>query len=154
MTATGGTGVITYTLTPAIPGLTLNPTSRVLTGTPTTVAGATMHSYTATDGDMNTATLTVSITVNAAATTVPTFGDATIGDLTYAIGTAVDLTLPVATGGGVFYSVRGATLPDGLTFTPATRVLMHSYRHDAFASAVAPHHHRPRRPRHPSGLRR
>ena len=65
--ATGGTGVITYTLTPAIPGLTLNPTSRVLTGTPTTVAGATMHSYTATDGDMNTATLTVSITINAAA---------------------------------------------------------------------------------------
>ena len=72
--ATGGTGVITYTLTPAIPGLTLNPTSRVLTGTPTTVAGATMHSYTATDGDMNTATLTVSITINAAASaTRPVF---------------------------------------------------------------------------------
>ena len=100
---------------------------------------------------MNDRHLTFTITVNAAAATVPTFGDATIGDLTYAIGTAVDLTLPVATGGfsaTLFYSVRGATLPDGLTFNTGTRVLsgmpttagftMHSYRvADAFASAVA-----------------
>ena len=94
--ATGGTGTLTYTLTPAIPGLTLNPTSRVLTGTPTTVAGATMHTYTATDGDMNTATLMFSITIDAA-DTAPAFTDgATVSAQTYMVNTAIEpLTLPV-----------------------------------------------------------
>ena len=153
--ATGGEGAITYTLLPAIPGLTLDATTGALTGMPTTAATAADHTYTAGDTDgsaagTDEATLTIRITVNAAAPTVPTFGDATIGDLTYEIGTAVDLTLPVATGSTppFFYSVRGDTLPDGLTFTPATRVLsgmpttagvtMHNYRvADVGARAVA-----------------
>ena len=153
--ATGGEGAITYTLLPAIPGLTLDATTGALTGMPTTAAAAADHTYTAGDTDgsaagTDEATLTIRITVNAAAPTVPTFGDATIGDLTYEIGTAVDLTLPVATGSTppFFYSVRGDTLPDGLTFTPATRVLsgmpttagvtMHNYRvADVGARAVA-----------------
>ena len=49
--ATGGNGASTYTLTPAIPGLTLDAATGILTGTPTTVAGATMHTYTAGDTD-------------------------------------------------------------------------------------------------------
>ena len=153
--ATGGEGAIVYALTPAAPaGLTFIPATRVLSGTPNTQASATTYTYTAGDTDGSTAgtdeaTLTFTIAVNAAAATVPTFGDATIGDLTYAIGTAVDLTLPVATGSDtLFYSVRGATLPDGLTFNTGTRVLsgmpttagftMHSYRvANVFARAVA-----------------
>ena len=156
-TATGGEGAIVYALSPAIPGLTLDPATGVLSGMPTTAAAATDHTYTAGDTDgsaagTDEATLTISITVNemTVTPTVPTFGDATIGDLTYAIGTAVDLTLPMATGGTspLFYSVMGATLPDGLTFTPATRVLSgmpttagmttHNYRvADVGARAVA-----------------
>ena len=156
-TATGGNPPISYTLTPAIPGLTLDAATGVLTGMPTTVAVMAMHTYTAADGDSTGGSgdedsLTFSVTVNemTVTPTVPTFGDATIGDLTYAIGTAVDLTLPMATGSTppLFYSVRGATLPDGLTFTPATRVLsgmpttagftMHNYRvADVGARAVA-----------------
>ena len=71
--ATGGNDAIVYTLTPAIAGLTLDPSTRVLTGAPTTVAGATTYTYTAADSDTNemagdTATLTVSITVRTAAT--------------------------------------------------------------------------------------
>ena len=155
--ATGGNGAITYALTPAIPGLTLDAATGVLTGMPTTAATATDYTYTAGDTDgsaagTDEATLTISITVNemTVTPTVPTFGDATIDDMTYEIGTAVDLTLPVATGSTppFFYSVRGDTLPDGLTFTPATRVLsgmpttagvtMHNYRvADVGARAVA-----------------
>ena len=71
--ATGGNDGIVYTLTPAIPGLTLDPSTRVLSGAPTTAAGATTYTYTAADSDANemasdTATLTVSITVRTAAT--------------------------------------------------------------------------------------
>ena len=153
--ATGGNGAIVYTLTPVTPaGVNFDAATRVLSGMPNTQASATMYTYTAGDTDgsaagTDEATLTFTIAVNAAAATVPTFGDATIGDLTYAIGTAVDLTLPVATGSDtLFYSVRGATLPDGLTFNTGTRVLsgmpttagftMHSYRvANVFARAVA-----------------
>ena len=122
--ATGGTGAITYTLTPAIPGLTLNPTSRVLTGTPTTVAGATMHTYTATDGDMNTATLMFSITIDAADTTPAFTAGATVSAQTFTMNTAITpLTLPVATGGNgaIVYTLTPA-IP-GLILDSATGVL-------------------------------
>ena len=50
--ATGGNGAITYTLTPATPaGLTFIPATRVLSGMPSTVAGATTYTYTAGDTD-------------------------------------------------------------------------------------------------------
>ena len=70
--ATGGNGAITYALTPAIPGLTLDAATGVLTGTPTTAATATDYTYTAGDTDgsaagTDEATLTISITINAAA---------------------------------------------------------------------------------------
>ena len=121
--ATGGTGTLTYTLTPAIPGLTLNPTSRVLTGTPTTVAGATMHTYTATDGDMNTATLMFSITIDAA-DTAPAFAVTSITAQTYRVNTAITaLTLPVATGGNGTITYTLAPAIPGLTLNPTSRVL-------------------------------
>ena len=63
--ATRGDGAITYTLTPALPtGLTFNATARTITGTPTTAAGATDYTYTATDTANDTATLMFSIIVN------------------------------------------------------------------------------------------
>ena len=49
-TASGGTGAVTYGLTPEVPGLSFDPATRQLTGTPT-VAGATAMTYTATDGE-------------------------------------------------------------------------------------------------------
>ena len=129
--ATGGNrgnGDITYTLTPAIAGLTLNPTSRVLSGAPTTVTTATMYTYTASDSDANnaaddTATLTFSITV-VEADTAPAFADGvSIEDQTYTQNTAITpLTLPVATGGNgaITYTLNP---PAGLTFNPTSRVL-------------------------------
>ena len=79
--ATGGNDAITYTLTPALPtGLIFNATARTITGTASTAAGATMHTYTAADGDDNTdaddsASLMFSITVEA--NTAPDFGTTT-----------------------------------------------------------------------------
>ena len=157
--ATGGNGAITYALTPVTPaGLTFNPTARTITGTPNTLASATTYTYTAGDTDGSAAgtdevSLMFSITVNemTVTPTIPTFGDATIDDMTYTQGTTITpVTLPVATGGfsaTLFYSV----LPDppaGLTFTRSTRVLSgtpttvgmttHSYRvADIRARAVA-----------------
>ena len=133
--ATGGTGTITYTLTPAIPGLTLNPTSRVLTGTPTTVAGATMHTYTATDGDMNTATLMFSITIDAADTAPAFAADERIPAQTLLQNIAIPaVTLPEATGGnGALTYTLTPTIP-GLTLNPSTRVLTGTPTTDAGAT--------------------
>ena len=133
----GGNAPYTYTLTPAIPGLTLDPTSRVLTGTPTTTAGSVVHTYTATDEDDDAVTLTFNITV--VADTMPSFGAATIADQTFTTGAAVALTLPTATSGNPPYTytltradgsaanLRGLTFdatatPPTLTGTP-TRTL-------------------------------
>ena len=74
--ATGGNGAITHTLTgpngetvsEALPGLSFDPATRVLSGTPLTAAPTTTYTYTAMDADDNTsaddtATLAFSITV-------------------------------------------------------------------------------------------
>ena len=51
--ATSGNGTLTYTLTPAIPGLTLDPVTGMLSGTPATASAAVMLTYTVTDQDYN-----------------------------------------------------------------------------------------------------
>ena len=124
--ATGGEAPIAYTLTPAIPGLTFNPTTRVLTGTPLTV-GVTETTYTVGDTDDNIAasdtdTLTFTITVEAP-DTAPTFGTATIEAQFYTQGTAITpLTLPAATGGNAPIAYTLTAIP-GLRFNASNRVL-------------------------------
>ena len=114
--ATGGTGTLTYTLRDAggndvdgtdnaVPGLTFNTTSRVLSGTPTTQA-TTALTYTVTDERGSTASDTVTLTVAAAvALNAPT-------DQTYTMGRPITaLTLPAATGGTgtLTYTLRDGT---------------------------------------------
>ena len=134
--ATGGTGTLTYTLTGpsdaalsvAVPGLTFNTTSRVLSGTPTTQA-TTALTYTVTDERGSTASDTVTLTVAAAvALNAP-------GDQTYTMGRPITgLTLPMATGGTgtLTYTLRDGSGNDvdavdnavpGLTFNATSRVL-------------------------------
>ena len=62
---TAGSGSLTYSLTPAIPGLTFDGNVRTLTGTPTEVGEYDM-TYRAMDEDDNTATLDFTITVETA----------------------------------------------------------------------------------------
>ena len=63
--AIGGSGELTYSLTPEVPGLTFTAATRVLSGTPT-AAGSYSMTYTATDSRDVAASLRFTITVQAA----------------------------------------------------------------------------------------
>ena len=69
--ASGGDGALTYALTPAPPpGLSFDPATRTLSGTPTAAAAAAAYTYTATDadaGDPDSDSLTFTIAVAEAA---------------------------------------------------------------------------------------
>ena len=85
--ATSGNGALTYTLTPAIPGLTFNPVTRMISGTPTTPAAAVMLTYTVTDEDDNSMgadspSLTFMVTVTADDITEPVPDVASLSALT------------------------------------------------------------------------
>ena len=132
--ATGGNAPLAYSIIPdvtmAVPGLSFDAATRVLSGMPTTEAGAAALTYRVTDNDGNTADQPFSIAVNAVGNTVPTFGSPTQADQTYTIGVRItNLTLPTATGaGGTVADADGGTVtytlvPDvaatvpGLVFT-------------------------------------
>ena len=65
--ASGGNGVLSYSLSPDVPGLTFDAVTRQLTGTPNTAASYDM-TYTVTDEDGDTDTLGFTIAVNPAST--------------------------------------------------------------------------------------
>ena len=112
--AVGGTGAVSYRLTPVIPGLTFDAATRELSGTPTT-PGTYPMTYEATDSAQATATLSFTIAIVG-------FGRTTLDDVTYDQDSGIDsLTLSEATGGTFTYSLT----PDvpGLTFNAATRNL-------------------------------
>ena len=64
----GGSPPITYSLTPAVPGLTFDAETRTLSGTPTTVASATAMSYVVTTQGPRAASLGFTITITGADT--------------------------------------------------------------------------------------
>ena len=123
--ATGGNGALTYTLTPAIAGLTLDPTTRVLSGTPTVSAGSTPYTYTVTDEDGDFVSLFPDITVNLGVVdTTPAFSVSFISpDPVFTTGTPVNVTLPAATGGNGALTYTLTPAIAGLTLNPTTRVL-------------------------------
>ncbi len=134
--ASGGSGDISYSVSELPDGVSFDPATRTISGTPTT-ADTTEVTYTATDSGGATASLTFSITVNA----MLEFGDfgslfgsfnggagkanpATSHEenvISFVVGQAADLVLPAVSGGTppLTYSVSG--LPAGLSFDPATR---------------------------------
>ena len=122
--AMGGTPPLTYSLAPVPGGLSFNPTTRMLSGTPSTEQTATEHTYTVTDdtsGTALTASLMFTITVNVEGT--PTFVD-TVADQTYTENTAITpLALPAATGGMGTLTYSLAPVPAGLSFDVDTRML-------------------------------
>ncbi|WP_175634074.1 beta strand repeat-containing protein [Pedobacter ghigonis] len=115
--ATGGSSPYTYAATGLPAGLTFNPATREITGTPT-AAGTFTVPVTVTDADGKTATTNYTITVvNPLLLPAATLPDGTEGTL-YATQ-----TLPAATGGVGPYTYAGTNLPAGLTFDPATRTV-------------------------------
>ena len=121
-TATGGDGAIAYALTPALPnGLTLDSGTHLATGTPTRASSRTLYTWTATDEDGDTATLT--FTIEVLRDTMPRFREAAT-DQTYHVGTAVSTRLPRATGGdGTLSYALTPTLPAGLALDAGRRVI-------------------------------
>ena len=133
--ATGGDPTIVYSLTPAtLPdGLSFDAVTRVLSGTTTGRFTSAEFTYTATDGNNDTVTLTFTIVVTADAIT---FSPASFANQSWTVGTAVDLTLPEGAGGvGDLTASLSPALPSGITFTAGTRALAGTPTDD-FASAT------------------
>ena len=122
ISATGGTGTFTYSVSAGSlgGGLTLNATTGVISGTPTTV-GARSFTIRATDGNGTFGSQAYSITINAAITVSPT----TLANGT--VGTAYSRTVSATGGTGSYtYSVSAGTLPAGLTLNASSGV---DFRH-------------------------
>lgn len=113
--ATGGTGPYTYTATNLPPGLTFNPATREITGTPTQ-AGTYTIPVTVTDANGNTVTsnYTVKIT-DPLVLPAATLANGTTGTV---YPTQI---IPIATGGSAPYTYAATGLPPGLTFNSTTR---------------------------------
>jgi len=118
-TSSGG-AVTSYVVSPALPaGLNLNPSTGVISGTPTVVTPTASYTVTATNSGGSTTT-SVSITVN---DTAPMSLAYLSNPATYTQGTAIPNNTPANSGGAaVSYSVLPA-LPAGLTLNPVTGVI-------------------------------
>ena len=118
---TGGTGSLTYSISPALPaGLVFDPATRTISGTPTAGAAVAVYNYVVTDEAGASASQPLfSIEVQAA----PPIELAEA--YTYEVGWAIEpLVLPLVTGGtgDLTYSISPA-LPAGLTYDAATRTV-------------------------------
>ena len=130
--ATGGDiARLGYRLAPALPaGLSFNPATRIISGTPGVASPRTEyiltavdHDHTGTTADDDTATLSFTITVRADLRPVFAAG-AGVAAQAYTVGAAARLELPAASGGNGVLSYRLAPgLPAGLSFDAATRVI-------------------------------
>ena len=121
--AMGGDGALSYTLSPNPPmGLTFDAAQRTLTGTPVAAQDETEYTYTAADEDNDEVSLTFTITVGSV---LAFASDAVIADQAYTRNVMIpDLKLPQAMGGdGALTYTLSPSLPQGLTFDPAQRIL-------------------------------
>jgi len=119
-----GSPVISYTVSPALPaGLTLNTTTGIISGTPTTVTAAANYQVTATNNIGNTA-FAISITINDGTTIgVAPANLSYASPVVYVTGKSIPALRPTVTGGAVSnYSVSPA-LPAGLTLNATTGII-------------------------------
>ncbi|WP_165825389.1 Ig-like domain-containing protein [Pedobacter yonginense] len=115
--ATGGTLPYTYSATGLPAGLSFNPTTREITGTPT-LAGTFIIPVTVTDNTGKTVTTNYSITI----TDPLSLPNASLADGNVGVAYPTQTT-PAAIGGVGPYTYVATNLPPGLTFDPVTRAI-------------------------------
>ncbi|MGH3581994.1 MAG: beta strand repeat-containing protein, partial [Mycobacterium sp.] len=119
ISATGGTGTFTYSVSAGAlgGGLTLNATTGVISGTPTTV-GTRNFTIRATDGNATFGSQAYTVTINAAIVVNP----ATL--VNGAVGTPYSRTITATGGSGSYtFSVSAGTLPAGLALNASSGVI-------------------------------
>jgi len=118
-TSSGG-AVTAYTVVPALPaGLTLNPTTGVISGTPTAVTAVASYTVTASNSAGST-TATLSITVQVAA---PGGLAYTTSTAAYTVATPIPANSPSSTGGVVAAYSVSPELPAGLSLDDDTGII-------------------------------
>ena len=120
----GGNLDVTYKISGAPKGLSVDPTTRLLSGTPAADAAFKTYTvtYTATDQDGDTASLTFTITVEEEVDPVAP----SIDNMQFVGGTAIDgRFLPAGSGGNglLTYVITDDDLPPGLAFNTKTLYL-------------------------------
>lgn len=118
--SSSGGAVVSYSVSPALPaGLTLNTSTGVISGTPTTLTATANYTITATNTGGST-DASVSIAVNDAAPTALAY---LINPAIYIQGTAISANNPTSSGGVVLSYAILPALPAGLTLNPVTGVI-------------------------------
>lgn len=116
VTGSGGTGTLTYAISPALGnGLSFNTANGQITGTPTVAAAATTYTVTVTDTASKTASATFSLNITAAALSAST----AVATVNAQAGTALTPVTPVIGTGGsgaLTYAISPA-LGNGLSFS-------------------------------------
>ncbi len=118
VSSTGG-AVATFSISPSAPaGMSFDTSTGALTGTPTTIAGATVYTVTATNATgSSTATFTLTVVVAAPAITLSSNSESR------ATGSSLAGYTIVSTGGTVASYSISPSAPAGLTFDTSTGLL-------------------------------
>jgi hypothetical protein len=117
VTGSGGTGTLTYTISPSLPtGLSFNSSTGAISGTPTANSAATIYTVTVTDQDNETATANFALTVNGALTATTAIASQSV---TYNTATSFTAVAGFGGTGPLSYSIAHA-LPAGLTLSAST----------------------------------
>jgi hypothetical protein len=115
VTGGGGTGSLSYTVSPTLPtGLSISSSTGAISGTPTATAVATTYTVTVTDINGATASNTFVLIVNSAVTATQSISSAILTQ-----NFAVTSFTPITSGGGTAPRTYGVspTLPAGLTLS-------------------------------------
>ena len=118
VTATGGTGLVTFSVLPLLPaGLNFNLATGEITGTPGSTLVATNYTVTATDVALASSSKTFSLTIAPALTTT-----LAVASTTLTVGTPATSFTPVTASGGtgaITFTLTAGTLPTGLSLSTA-----------------------------------
>jgi gliding motility-associated-like protein len=117
-TSTGG-AIASYTISPSLPaGLTIDPTTGIISGNPTSASTQTSYIVTGTNGS-GTVTTTIGITVNVGAPAGLIYTSPNV----YTKGTAISSLNPTSTGGAISAYTVSPNLPAGLIINSSTGVI-------------------------------